>query len=242
MIIYFDEYFKMAQDKPEEVGVENEPSAKRLKVDGDKSIESDLSEKVTKQIDYYFSDVNVIKDKFLIEEFKKDDGWVKLSTLLTFSRLKQLTKDEDRLVEALKDVPSNIVELDEAKKQVRRKNPLPENKEEFLKQIDLRTVHVSGFPTNYEFDELNKFCSQFGAVESVAMRRHFKTRFFKGCIHVVFQNQEDAKKLLETDPLKCKDRELRKESMEQYHKRKEEMAQKRAENRKQKKGKVQETN
>lgn len=228
----------MAQERSEEVDAENAPNTKRLKVDGDQTTELNLSERVTKQIAYYFSDVNVIKDKFLLEEFKKDDGWVKLSTLLTFARLKQLTKDEDRLVQALKDVQSDVVELDEIKKQVRRKNPIPEDKEEFQKQLDLRTIHVSGFPTNYEFDELNKFCSQFGAVESVAMRRHFKTRFFKGCIHVVFQNQADAKKLLETEPLKCKDRELRKESMEQYHKRKEEMTKKRAENRKQKKGSV----
>lgn len=208
------------------IDTENDPNAKRQKTADSGNSDLDFDEKITRQIDYYFSDVNVMKDKFLLEEFKKNKGWVKLSTLLTFVRLKQLTKEEEKLVEALKKIESKHVELDEEGRQVRRKNPLPENKEEFQKQVDLRTVHVSGFPTSYEFEELSKFCNQFGVVESVAMRRHFKTRFFKGCIHVVFQDQADAKKLLETEPLMCKDRELKKESMEQYYKRKDEMKQK----------------
>lgn len=209
--------------------------AKKIKLDSiDQGGDDGLSEKIKQQLDYYFSDVNIIKDKFLLEEIKKDDGWVKLSVLLTFQRLQQLTKDESRIVEALQQCKSNSIELDETKRQVRRKNKLPDI-EAYKKELDLRTVHVSDFPTDYSFENLRTFCSQFGEVESVAMRRHFKTRLFKGCIHVVYKQVEGAKKLLSTEPLKCKDRELRSESMEQYQKRKAEMAQKRMENRKKRK-------
>lgn len=208
---------------------DDKPSKKIKLVDDD--------ELIKRQVEYYFSDVNVVKDKFLLQEFKKDDGWVKLSVLLTFARLKQLTTNVDRIIEAFKDSESEIIELDEEKKQVRRKKPLPDPIE-FQKQLDVRTVHISGFPTDYKFDALTRFCSQFGETESVNMRRLFKTREFKGCIHVVFKDESSAKKVLETEILKCKDRELRKESMKDYHRRKEEMAQKRIERRKQKKKEV----
>lgn len=208
----------------------DEQGSKRVKLD--EKVIDPLHEKVSKQIEYYFSDVNVVKDKFLQEEFKKQEGWVKLTTLLTFARLKELTKDEDVIVEALKGCNSDVIEFDESQKQVRRKKPMPDP-ENFQKQLDLRTVHISGFPTDYTFENLSRFCSQFGAVESLAMRRHFKTRFFKGCIHVVFKDEADAKKVAATEVLKCKDRELRKETMEEYHKRKEEHKKKKAEKRKQ---------
>lgn len=207
--------------------MDEEKPSKRLK-------SFDNGDVIRKQVDYYFSDVNVIKDKFLLQEFEKDDGWVKLSVLLTFARLKELTTDVDRLVEALKDAESDTIELDQEKKQVRRKKPIPDPVE-FQKQLDVRTVHISGFPTDYQFENLLRFCTQFGEVESLAMRRLYKTREFKGCIHVVFKDESAAKKVLETETLSCKDRELRKESMEEYHKRKGEMAQKRAERRKAKK-------
>lgn len=206
-------------------------SSKKIKLQPTEDTE--LQEKIAKQVEYYFSDVNIVRDKFLLGEVKKDEGWVNLSVLLTFSRLKEMTKDEEKLLEALKEITSQIIELDGTKKRVRRKEPLPDIAE-YQKQLDLRTVHVSGFPTDYKFEALRRFCAQYGEVESVNMRLHFKTRFFKGCIHVVFKNVDDAKKLLAEEVLKCKDRELRSESMEQYHKRKAEMAQKRLENRKRK--------
>lgn len=211
---------------------DEEPSSKRIKSE---NRSNELYEKVSRQIDYYFSDVNVIKDKFLQAEFKKQDGWVALKTLLTFKKLKDLTDKEDVVIEALKECNSDVIELDATNKQVRRKHPVPTP--EFLESLDARTVHISGFPTEYGFDFLRQYCSQFGVVESLSMRRHFKTRFFKGCIHVVFKEEADAKRVLSTEVLKCKDRELRKESMPEYRKRKEENMKNKIQKRKEQKAK-----
>lgn len=215
------------RDLSEDDGAGDAQKVKKMKA----TEPADLSDKITKQIEYYFSDVNAIKDKFLRGEFAKDDGWVKLSTLLTFVRLKQLTTDEDRIVKAMRDFDSEVVEFDATKKAVRRKKPIPDA-DEFKKQLDLRTIHISGFPVTYNFDELHQFCGQHGAVESISMRRHFKTKFFKGCIHAVYKNESDVKKILDENALKIKDRELRLESMEAYYKRKEDMAKNKAEKRK----------
>jgi len=212
--------------------VESEGPNKKIKLS--EVGERDLSEKIVRQLDYYFSDVNVIKDKFLLQKFKEDDGWVKLSVLLTFVRLKELTKDEDRVVAALNEVDSEVLEVDATKKQVRRKHPLPDV-EEFQKELDRRTLHISGFPTSLEFTELRSFFSLYGNVESVAMRRHFKTRFFKGCVHVVFKTEQEANKVMKENPLMCKDRELRKETMAEYRERKAKIAAEKLEKRKKKK-------
>lgn len=204
---------------------------KKIKLATEENV--DNNEKIVKQLEYYFSDVNVVKDKFLLEEFKKDDGWVKLSVLLTFSRLKALTTEDSSIIDALKKCESTIIELDEDKKQIRRKNPVP-NIEEYQKDLDSRTVHLSGFPTDYTFSSLHQWCSQYGEIESLSMRKFFKTKEFKGSILVSFKSKSDTDKLMELEVLKCKDRELRKENMEQYHKRKDEMLQKRLERKKDK--------
>ena len=52
-----------------------------------------MESKILKQVEFYFSDSNLPKDKFLLEETKKNEGWVALSTLMSFSRMKQLTED-----------------------------------------------------------------------------------------------------------------------------------------------------
>lgn len=207
----------LRQENEREENPQENGSKKKIKLEEP----ADLTEKIQKQIEYYFSDVNVVKDKFLQEEFKKEDGWVKLSVLLTFIRLQQLTKDESRIIEALKDYKSEIFEFDAEKKSIRRKKPLPDPVE-YEKEIESRSVHISGFPVNYQVEELRQFCNQYGEVESMSMRRHFKTRFFKGCIHVVYKSEESAKKVLAEEVLKCKDRELRTESMDKYHIRKRE--------------------
>lgn len=206
-------------------------SVKRVKLEKP-SVDEDLQAKIAKQVDYYFSDVNFVKDKFLQDQFEKNDNTVKLSVLATFSRLAQMTTDEDVMIQALKNYVSEFFELDEEKKLVRRKKPLPD-RDEFKKSLELKTVHISGFPDTTPFEALQKFCSQYGDLESLSMRKHFKTKQFKGCIHVVYKDEADAKKVLDTDDLKFKDRELRRESMEQYHKRKEEI---RAKIKKSKKG------
>ena len=210
--------------------VEEQQATKRVKIE-----DGELKARIAKQIEYYFSDVNLVRDKFMQEQLQKNDNRVKLSVLATFARLAKLTRDENVMIEALKDIESELIEVEETEKQIKRKKPLPD-KEEYSKELSLRTVHISGFPDSSSFDVLHRYCSTFGQVESLSMRQHYKTKQFKGCIHVVFRSEAEAKKVLEGEPLTFKDRELKRESMKEYGRRKEEMRQKRMEKRKSKKG------
>lgn len=101
----------------------------------------DLDSKIRRQIEYYFGDINLPRDKFLQEKIKEDDGWVSLDVLLTFKRLASLTTDQDVIVKALEKSENKLVEVSEDKKKIRR-NPEqapPELNEERRKELQART-------------------------------------------------------------------------------------------------------
>ena len=51
---------------------------------------------VLRQIEYYFSDSNFPKDKFLMAEVaKSEEGWVDLTTIANFNKVKQMVPSQD---------------------------------------------------------------------------------------------------------------------------------------------------
>merc|ERR1740131_338542 len=87
---------------------------------------------IIRQVEYYFGDFNLPRDKFLQEETKSDDGWVTMETMLKFKRLSELSKDEKVIVDALKQSKAGLLEVSEDGSKIRRDPaiPLPENTEE----------------------------------------------------------------------------------------------------------------
>ena len=70
------------------------------------------------QVEYYFGDYNLPKDKFLQEQVKENDGgWVTMETMLNFKRLSNMTKEVDVILEALKG--SELIEIDQENKKIR---------------------------------------------------------------------------------------------------------------------------
>ena len=118
------------------------------------------------------------RDKFLRDLVGKEDGWIPIETLLTFNRLKALTEKPAEVAAAFEDGQSELIELSEAKDKLRRAVPLPEADEKFKADLNLRTIHFRGFPReNTTLDELIEFCSQYGEVEHVNMRKLADKKF-----------------------------------------------------------------
>ena len=44
------------------------------------------SKKVLRQVEYYFGNVNMMRDSFMKEEIKKDQGWITLETMMNVSK------------------------------------------------------------------------------------------------------------------------------------------------------------
>lgn len=175
-----------------------------------------LDGKIIRQVEYYFGDMNMTKDKFMQEEIQKDEGWVSLETLIKFNRLKQLSSDFSTIISALKKSTSELLEIDEEKQRVRRLKALPENPTEFETTLKQNTCYVKGFPESMNLDELITFFEQHGKVLQVFMRRIPMTKAFKGSVFVTFDSSEESTKFMELSELKHNDQVLERETQGAY--------------------------
>lgn len=184
---------------------------------------TDIEEKIIKQVEYYFGDFNLRKDKFLKEQIKLDNGWISLETLIKFNRLKAITTDFQQIVIALKKSPNKLIEVNCDMTKIRRnpEKPIVENgsyEEEKLKE---RCVYVKKFPESITLDELQEFFKNFGTTENILMRRYQQTKQFRGSVFVTFSTKDDADKFMKLTSVKYNNTELSRETREEYSKRKE---------------------
>merc|ERR1719192_2511493 len=88
--------------------------------------DDDLCEKIVTQVEFYFSDANITKDKFLLKHVKRNkEGFVSLKLISSFKRVKHLTKDWRQVAEAI-ERKSVRLEVNDVKTKVRRLDALPE--------------------------------------------------------------------------------------------------------------------
>ncbi|CAL7939406.1 unnamed protein product [Xylocopa violacea] len=198
---------------------------------------SELLERIKNQIEFYFGDVNMQRDKFLVEQTKLDDGWVPMTVLLTFKMLASMSQDADLILKAIES--SDLMEVSEDKKKIRRspKHPLPVYDEEYRKAQEAKTIYVKGFPlqgTNIE--KLKTFFNAFEPYENIIMRKYQdkdKKLQFKGSVFVQFKTLDDAKTFMARESIKYGDTELIKKWSADYSiekaKEKEDRRQKRSE-------------
>ncbi|KAL0391873.1 UNVERIFIED_CONTAM: La-related protein 1C [Sesamum radiatum] len=78
--------------------------------------ENSLTNLIVKQIDFYFSDDNLVKDNFLRSKMD-EHGWVPITLIASFRRVQQLTKDIPVILESLRystvvEVQKNVTEID----------------------------------------------------------------------------------------------------------------------------------
>jgi len=100
-----------------------------------------LSQKIVTQVEYYFSDENLVKDSFLMQRINRDKrGYVDLKLISSFKKMKKLTRDVDVVAAALQT--SKKLEVNKTGTMVRRVAPLPMTKEE---AAALKTVVAVNF-------------------------------------------------------------------------------------------------
>ncbi|XP_016056206.1 PREDICTED: la-related protein 7 isoform X2 [Miniopterus natalensis] len=88
-----------------EEGTENKREVEKKKRSRVRQVLADI----TKQVDFWFGDANLHKDRFLREQIEKSrDGYVDISLLVSFNKMKKLTTDEKLIARALKS--SAVVE------------------------------------------------------------------------------------------------------------------------------------
>lgn len=78
-----------------------------------------LKAQVLAQLEYYFSQDNMLKDLYLRTQMN-EEGWVAIALLANFAKLRSLTTDSNMILEAL--AASKVIELDEKSHNVRVKS------------------------------------------------------------------------------------------------------------------------
>jgi len=123
--------------------------------------DNELSQKIITQVEYYFSDKNLVKDSYLMQRINRDKrGYVELKLIASFKKMKKLKQDIDVIATALRN--SKNLEVNKAGTMVRRIAPLPVTKEE---AAALKTVVA------VNFSESSNLAEQFGQSGTVTRVR-----------------------------------------------------------------------
>jgi len=150
-----------------------------------------ISHKLKAQFEFYFSDSNYPKDKFLRAKASENDGYIPIALLATFKRIKSISEDIGHITAVLK----SIDDLEMKDDCVKRKRPIPE------KDLSLsRSVYAKGFPgeeTGVSIDTITEVFSKYGRVLSVRQLRTHKEKKLKGCAYIEFSSDEEAIKVIE---------------------------------------------
>lgn len=87
--------------------------------------DDELASRIVAQVEFYFSDVNITKDAFLLKHVKRNkEGYVSLKLISSFKRVKHLAKDWRAVAYALER--SSKLQVNEARTKLRRVDPLPQ--------------------------------------------------------------------------------------------------------------------
>lgn len=187
-----------------------------------------LDKKLIRQVEFYFSDYNLHRDKFMQEHIKQNDGWFDMNTMLKFQRLSSLCSEPGTILAALKNSKNKLMEIDVESMSIRRSpsRPVPENNAKYARDLVKRSVYIKGFPQTETIENITEFLEDYGRVEGVHLRRlnnpHVGSAVFKGSLIASFSKLEEATGFLQAPMVYYKDQQLEKMSKEDFQKSKEE--------------------
>ncbi|XP_043286533.1 la-related protein 7 [Venturia canescens] len=143
---------------------------------------------ILKQMEFYFSDANLSKDRFL-GTLIKSDPYVDLDVFLRFNKIRILTDDVNRVAKAIKN--STILSLSEDGTKVCRTTPI--NPRE---NCEACTVYVQGLPPDATHEWLTSLFSKYGPIAYISIPRYKNTSKIKGFAFVEFDKVEGANECL----------------------------------------------
>lgn len=98
-------------------------------LNGSSEEEDELTHRIVAQVEFYFSDENILRDSFLLKHVRRNrEGYVSLKLMASFRKVKSLTKNWELVREALRSASTRL-EVNAEGTKVRRREPLPEHDE-----------------------------------------------------------------------------------------------------------------
>ncbi|KAH1208444.1 La-related protein 6A [Glycine max] len=116
-------------------------------------------------VEYYFSDENLPTDKYLLGFVKRNkEGFVPVSVIASFRKIKKLTRDHAFIVAALKE--SSLLVVSGDGKRVKRLNPLRFNESRDHK---LYTVLVENLPEDHSRKNIQQIFHEAGNIKRITI-------------------------------------------------------------------------
>lgn len=124
--------------------------------------ESSDAAEILKQVEFYFSDANLPRDKFLwtlTQSDPKNQGWVQISQIASFKRMQRF-KPLEAIVEALRH-SKELLEVSEDGTAVRRKIPLVKPTNEEFQELNNRIVYAVIYSLSFLYPQLRNSAKFF---------------------------------------------------------------------------------
>ncbi|OEL29528.1 La-related protein 6C [Dichanthelium oligosanthes] len=124
---------------------------------------ADVAHKIIKQVEYQFSDTNLVANDFLTKIMNKDpEGYVPLSVISSWKKIKAMGVTNQLLVRALR-TSEKLVVSDDGRK-VRRAEPFTERHKE---ELQSRMVIAENLPDDSTRNSLEKIFGVIGSVKNI---------------------------------------------------------------------------
>ncbi|KAK1266198.1 hypothetical protein QJS04_geneDACA015583 [Acorus gramineus] len=126
-------------------------------------LSDEVVQKITKQVEYYFSDANLATTEHLMRFITKDpEGFVPISIVASFKKIKALVNSHSLLADALR-TSSKLVVSEDGKKVRRQVSFTGADMEE----LQTRIVVAENLPEDHSYQNLVKIFSVVGGVKTI---------------------------------------------------------------------------
>jgi len=202
------------QDDETSSVTENSKPENGILSDSDKET---LNYRIVRQLEFYFGDTNLCRDKFMQTHIKENDGWFTWETMFKFKRLESLSTDQEVVCAALATSTTGLIEISEDKTKVRRNKdmPVPANINDVFDAAQFRTAYAKPFPLKSELDKLQEKLEKYGVIDYIQMRRDVRKNF-KGSVFIQFRNKEDCEAFVNNPDLEYENQKLIKYMKKDY--------------------------
>lgn len=166
-------------------------------------VEPELRERIMKQVEWYFSDENLLKDSFLMKHINRNkQGYVSLKLVASLRKVKTLTKDWQAVLVSVRD--SSLLALNDEETKIRRIAPAPKVDYSHVSRTIIITNYPNSDPTIHDIE---KQFGRFGDVTLVRMlhpgraipldvkpcKEQFPSLGKELCILVEYESEDGAK-------------------------------------------------
>jgi len=150
-----------------------------------------IAQQLKAQLEFYFGDANLSKNRFLSKTLHENGGWLDISVLCGFKKVQAITSDVNVVKEAIKLI--DFLELNG--NQVRRKTPIAQKSVWEIKKSTLRVEPISLDAT---IEGLHQIFDKYGPVVFIDIPKNKEDHKRMGYALVEFDKRESARNALKS--------------------------------------------